>query len=53
MGPYRHVLSCGAQYFLTIVDNYSRAILIYFLVDKTKVFRMFMSFVALVDRQFS
>ncbi|XP_021757222.1 uncharacterized protein LOC110722253 [Chenopodium quinoa] len=24
-GPYRHVSSCGARYFLTIVDDYSRA----------------------------
>ncbi|XP_057550589.1 uncharacterized protein LOC130828642 [Amaranthus tricolor] len=25
-GPYRHVSSCGARYFLTIVDDYSRAV---------------------------
>ncbi|WOH00045.1 hypothetical protein DCAR_0519401 [Daucus carota subsp. sativus] len=52
-GPYRHPSSCGARYFLTIVDDFSRAVWIYLLVDKTEVFRMFMSFFAMVDRQFS
>lgn len=52
-GPYRHVSSCGARYFLTIVDDYSRAVWIYLLIDKTEVFRTFMTFVAMVDRQFS
>ena len=52
-GPYRHVSSCGARYFLTIVDDFSRAVWIYLLVDKLEVFQMFMSFVAMVDRQFS
>nr|CAN82171.1 hypothetical protein VITISV_040546 [Vitis vinifera] len=50
---YKHVSSCGARYFLTIVDDFSRAVWIYLLVDKTEVFRMFMSFIAMVDRQFS
>lgn len=45
--------SYGAEYFLTIVDDFSRAVWIYLLLDKTKVFKMFMSFVAMVDRQFS
>ena len=48
-----HVSSCGARYFLTIVDDYSRAVWLYLMIDKTEVFRMFMSFVAMVDRQFS
>ncbi|RVW46987.1 Retrovirus-related Pol polyprotein from transposon TNT 1-94 [Vitis vinifera] len=52
-GSYKHVSSCGARYFLTIVDDFSRAVWIYLLVDKTEVFRMFMSFIAMVDRQFS
>ena len=53
-GPYRHVSSCGARCVLTIVDNYSRAVWIYLLNDKTEVFRMFLMFnVAMVERQFS
>src|ERR1051325_8198555 len=52
-GPYRHVSSCGARYFLTIVDDFSRAVWIYLLVDKLEVFQMFMAFVTMVDRQFS
>ena len=52
-GPYHHVSSCGARYFLTIVDDFSRAVWIYLLVDKTEVFSMFMAFVAMVDRQFN
>ena len=52
-GPYRHKSSCGARYFLTIVDDFSRAVWVYLMVDKKEVFRMFMSFVAMVERQFS
>ena len=52
-GPYRHVSSCGARYFFTIIDDFSRAVLIYLMEDKIEVFRMFMMFVAMVDRQFS
>nr|GMC82663.1 Retrovirus-related Pol polyprotein from transposon TNT 1-94 [Ipomoea batatas] len=52
-GPYRHQSSCGARYFLTIIDDYSRAIWVYLLIDKTEVLKMFLSFVAMIDRQFS
>lgn len=38
---------------LTIVDDYSRAEWVYLMIDKTKIFRMFMNFVAMVHRQFS
>ena len=38
--------------FLTIVDDFSRAVWIYLLIDKKEVFQMFMAFVAMVDRQF-
>lgn len=51
-GPYNTISSCGARYFLTIVDDYSRAVWVYLLIDKKEVFKMFMSFIALVDRQF-
>jgi len=33
-GPYKNVSSCGASYFLTIVDDYSRTMWIYLLIDK-------------------
>jgi len=51
-GPYRTPSSCGAQYYLTIVDDYSRAVWIYLLRNKNEVESMFMNFVAFVDRQF-
>ncbi|XP_057520839.1 uncharacterized protein LOC130801095 [Amaranthus tricolor] len=52
-GLYRHPSSCDARYFLTIVDDFSRAVWLYLVIDKTEVFNMFMSFVAMIDRQFS
>ena len=52
-GSYKHSSSCGARYFLTLVDDFSRAVWVYLLVDKTEVFRMFMSFIAMIERQFS
>ncbi|CAH9079545.1 unnamed protein product [Cuscuta epithymum] len=52
-GPYNTPSSCGARHFLTIVDDYSRAVWVYLLLDKKEVFKMFLSFVAMVDRQFS
>jgi len=36
-GPYRHVSSCGASCFFTIVDDDSRAMWIYLLTDKKEV----------------
>lgn len=47
-GPYRTPSSCGASYFFTIVDDYSRAVWIYLLLDKTEVHKTFMSFFAMV-----
>jgi len=47
-GSYRNVSSCGAFYFLTIIDDYSRVVLIYLLIDKNKVsstLKMFFSIV--------
>nr|GMD12880.1 Retrovirus-related Pol polyprotein from transposon TNT 1-94 [Ipomoea batatas] len=52
-GPYRHQSSCGARYFLTIIVDYSLAVWVYLLIDKTEVLKMFLSFVAMIDRQFS
>lgn len=36
-GPYRHVSSCGARYFLTIVDDFSPCTWVYLLMDKLEV----------------
>lgn len=44
--------SCGATYFLTIVDDFSRAFWVYLLFDKTEVFSMIRSFFAMIGRQF-
>lgn len=52
-GPYRTPTFCGARYFLTIVDDYSRAIWLYLLVDKTEVSRCLHQFLAMVARQFN
>ncbi|XP_048490033.1 uncharacterized protein LOC125491993 [Beta vulgaris subsp. vulgaris] len=49
----KHLSSCGARYVLTIVNDFSRSVWIYLMEDKTEVFRMFMNFVAMADRQFS
>lgn len=52
-GPYRIPSSCGARYFLTIVDDHSRSVWVYLLLDKTEVTSMFMSFLAMVRTQYS
>ncbi|KAL2939841.1 Retrovirus-related Pol polyprotein from transposon RE1 [Bienertia sinuspersici] len=51
-GSYRTPFSCGAHYFLTIVDDFSRGVWIYLLKNKTDVEFMFLDFVAMVKRQF-
>lgn len=43
-GPYNTPSSCGAKYFLTIVDDCSRAVWVFLLLDKTEVYHMFLSF---------
>lgn len=37
-GPYKHQSTCGARYFFTIVDDFSRAVWVYLMADKTEVF---------------
>jgi hypothetical protein len=51
-GPYRNATFCGARYFLTIVDDFSRAVWIYLLIDKTEVSKYLYQFLAMVERQF-
>lgn len=47
-----HTHSCGASYFLTLVDDYSRAVWVYLLFDKTEVFKMSSSLFAMIERHF-
>jgi len=51
-GPYRTPSSCGAYYFLTIMDDYSRGVWIYLLKEKKEVAGMVKSFITFVERQY-
>ncbi|KAL2905464.1 Retrovirus-related Pol polyprotein from transposon TNT 1-94 [Bienertia sinuspersici] len=51
-GSYRTPSTCGAHYFLTIVDDFSRGVWVYLLNDKTEVYSSFCSFFAMVKCQF-
>ncbi|GAA0161672.1 hypothetical protein LIER_39276 [Lithospermum erythrorhizon] len=51
-GPNKLPASNGACYFLTIVDDYSRAVWVYLLHAKSDVFTIFRSFMAMITRQF-
>ncbi|GJS67266.1 putative reverse transcriptase domain-containing protein [Tanacetum coccineum] len=52
-GPYRPPSFCGARYYLTVVDDYSRATWIYLLVDKRHVSLNLYNFIVTVERQFN
>jgi hypothetical protein len=51
-GPYRTLAMCGARYFLTIVDDHSRAVWVYLLNDKKEVSVRLRQFLIMVERQF-
>ena len=51
-GKFHTPSSCGATYFLTLVDDYSRAVWVYLLFDKTDIYKMFSSFFPMIKRQF-
>ena len=51
-GPYK-TTSCGSKYFLTILDDYSRAVWIYLLPSKRDAPKHLRDFIALVERQFN
>lgn len=51
-GPYRVPSSCGAVYFLTIVDDYSRAMWTYLLLQKSEVRNVLTNFIAYAEKQF-
>ncbi|XP_056844130.1 retrovirus-related Pol polyprotein from transposon RE1 isoform X2 [Raphanus sativus] len=52
-GPYRATALCGSRYFLTIIDDHSRAVWLYLLPDKTMVSQQIKDFFTLIERQFS
>lgn len=47
-GPYREKASRESSYFLTIVDDFSGGVCVYFLIDKTDVRSYIIQFFALV-----
>ena len=51
-GPYRVPSSCGAVYFLTIVDDFSRAVWTYLLLEKIEVKVVLKQFLAYTEKQF-
>lgn len=52
-GPYRVPASSGAVYFLTIVDDYSRALWTYLLLEKSEVQKVLKNFCAYAEKQFN
>lgn len=52
-GPYRTLSSSGASYFLTIVDDSSRAVWVYLLQEKREVAASLQKICAMVSRQFN
>ena len=51
-GPYRTLSSCGAAYFLTIVDDYSRAVWTYLMLEKSQVKDLIKNFCVMSEKQF-
>lgn len=52
-GPYRTIAFCGSHYFLTIIDDKSRAVWLYLLPNKALVSQQIKDFLILIERQFS
>ena len=51
-GPYRNRSSCGTVYFLTIVDDHSRAVWTYLLLEKSEVRTVLQNFCKMAEKQF-
>ena len=51
-GPYRTPSLCGAHYFLTIVDDYSRGVWVYLMAEKSETEKFLKGFFALIRTQF-
>jgi transposase InsO family protein len=52
-GPSRTTGLCGARYFVTFIDNFSRLTWVYVLRDRSQLFTVFQSFYAEVTNQFN
>ncbi|GKE84426.1 ribonuclease H-like domain-containing protein, partial [Tanacetum coccineum] len=52
-GPYKVHSKEGYRHFLTIVDDYSRAVWVYLVKTKDEVFDVFVSFINLIHNQFN
>ncbi|KAK3037894.1 hypothetical protein RJ639_032124 [Escallonia herrerae] len=52
-GPYRVSTISGAKYFLTIMDDYSRAVWVYLMHDKSQTGTLLRNFCNMVHTQFS
>lgn len=52
-GSYRTPSSCGAHYFLSIVDDTSRATWIYLMKDRTEASKLLRGFIIMVKNQFN
>lgn len=51
-GPYRILSSSGANYFLTIVDDFSRTVWKYLMLKKSEVSKLLQNFCAMAEKQF-
>ncbi|KAJ1703741.1 hypothetical protein LUZ63_003520 [Rhynchospora breviuscula] len=51
-GPYRVGSHCGAHYFLTIVDDHTRAVWVYLMAEKSETSHLLKSFCKMVQTQF-
>ncbi|GKD75042.1 ribonuclease H-like domain-containing protein, partial [Tanacetum coccineum] len=51
-GPYKVPSREGFKYFLTIVDDYSKAVWVYLVKTKDEVFDAFVSYIKLIPNQF-
>ena len=50
-GPYRVASHCGAHYFLTIVDDFTRAVWVYLMVEKKETCNLLIAFCKMVETQ--
>ena len=51
-GPYRTPASCGSVYFLTVVDDHSRAVWTYLMREKSEVRVVLQNFRKMTEKQF-
>lgn len=51
-GPYNVLSTCGSKYFLTIFDNNSRSVWIYFLTEKREVANTLKKFLVMIHTHF-